>query len=230
MGKAKKAETVAPKWCSVKPGVIVGIVKLTNLYYRGAHVTLEQAGFIEQKEAKKRGQHRAFKVLKELPTLCGLKKIECEQWTKTVEDWMDNCLGDIDQLHSDMEEWRDALGESEGLSQTDKYSEVEAAADEMESIKDDLPSTTGDIPDAVLAVKVYVCPIQLPISGWAWRQKRRTGRSWIASEVATIFEVIADKLEEQRPDDEAGSDEYGFRDSLRSAADQLGYVDFPGMF
>ena len=227
MSKAKKAPV---KCCSVRPRAVVGIVKLTNLYYRGAHVTLEREGIIEERKRHKPRERRAFRVLKELPTPCGLGEIERGHWTKTVETWMDDCLGDIDQLHSEMEEWRDALDEHEGLTQTSKYSEVEDAVYEMESIKDQLPSDTGDIPEGVLAVKVYVHPRSLPISGRAWRKKRRTGRSWIASEIATIFNAIAEKLEEQRPDDEAESEEYGFRESLVSAAGDLQAVDFPGMF
>ena len=55
----------------------------------------------------------------------------------TIGEAVEFALADLGCLRDEMSEWRDNMGDSEGLSQTEKYQEVEATADALENINED---------------------------------------------------------------------------------------------
>ena len=142
--------------------------------------------------------------------------------SEAIDKAFENAKGEIEQLYEEMDEWRNNMEDSEGLSQTEKFSQVEEAADGLESAKDNLEYV--DFSDLNLDLdniefietRKRSCPRWMRCANAAVRIEAI--REFLQNEVNKEENVeIMEKLEEQ----------IGY---LEEAFGSLESIDFPGMF
>jgi len=228
---------------TLKIGSVVTKVALQNRYWRGAYHELVCLGYalIDGSRSYKRGDRIRFTILGVLPDPADFKKdVDKKLYTRPLGDLLVDAISELESLTEEMGEWRDNM-EMGGLDSTMKFGEVQECADALDYY--DVPDP-DDLSEAVRAVRITVNPMAMVVSYPYRHKKPRTGRSYRASEVAYIFGIVADALERDdlpgRAPDEKKASAGRKRQSidlgeemaieLRQIADEIGSLDFPGMF
>jgi hypothetical protein len=151
----------------------------------------------------------------------------------TVGGAFENGKNDVRELAEEMGSWRDNM-QGTALENTGKYSEVEEAADALESAADALDNV--EIPGEVASVTVTVSILRKKHLGRASRMGNAT--AWLDGAVQGLRETI-EELEETRAKTEEDGTEYSgldpdelgcIADEIDDAKDEADGVEFPGMF
>lgn len=192
-----------------KVGNTIGALALKNLYDAYADHVL--GGVCLLSLPRKKGARQTYKITSELPAKPEYTTLRDATFTRTVEDALSNAEGELESLRDEMTDWRDNM-DGTGLENTDKYSEVEEAASELEGIK--VPEAPEGMPD----IKFVFLP----------DLSDRTGRAHRASRAAQELRHAAYAVRVTEDPTEIGLSD--FADELEDFADELENVSFPGMF
>lgn len=217
-------------------GTVTTKVTLKNRYWRGAYHELDRLGYVEAL-ARKRKERSKFKVARELPSREDAEReVNDKLYTSSLLDRIGEAVDGLEALFEEMDEWRGNLQGTAFESQDIGY-RVEECADGLEMVKDEIEGL--DIPEWLAEVQVFVHPRGLRVSCW-WRfKKRRTGRSWRASEVRAILEAVTNALNEiaeageldgAKLDDEKANGIREIAGTCETQAQEADGFDFPGMY
>lgn len=133
--------------------------------------------------------------------------------TEPLSVVVDRAVGEIAMLAEEMEEWRGNI--EEHFSSTQKYYEVEEAAQALETLHDSAGEAQADIAKAIETKLIEDQAIESPIL------RGRAGRWRRAAHAAQWLEAVADKI---------GDKSKPIAEALRDVASELENIDFPGMF
>jgi len=136
-----------------------------------------------------------------------MAKLKTESCTIPIGEALGDAQAELQALSEEMCEWRDNM-EGTGLENTSKFEEVQETADSLENLSSTLDGV--DLGD-------YDVDEQIEFS-WSHPYGKHLGRSWRAVYISTLLEAIAAKV-----DDDTANE-------LQEVADELGAIDFPGMF
>jgi len=142
--------------------------------------------------------------------------------SETINDALESAKSEIEELYDEMDSWRDSMGDSEGLSQTEKFERVEEAAGGLEQAKDNLEY-------------VDLSGLNLEPSTVEFVEIRKRGYPrWVrCANAAAKIEAVRDLLQKEVDDTEAVEmtdkleEQIGYLDDAFS---DLECVEFPGMF
>ncbi len=154
-----------------------------------------------------------------------------EPRTEALGDAVDNAFGEVEQLASEMGEWRDGLEEK--FSSTEKYQRVSDAADALESHQE-----PPNVDEALRGIEVQFSETVKRKSRSGPSRDVRLGNA--VSRLNACVDALQGRLDEHEeaadgdpgklPDDAVNTLEE-LRDALQEAVDELdGGVEFPGMF
>lgn len=137
---------------------------------------------------------------------------------------VEGAYSDLQELGSEMGEWRDNLEEK--FSSTEKYERVSEAADALEGLSEpDVPSELADIP---IEYSEFTSTRGLP--RWARRDNA-------VSIIRTAIDALNERKDGDKPEDveddawaDKVSDIESLIDDLESIADEAENVEFPGMY
>ena len=142
--------------------------------------------------------------------------------SESIDAAFENAKSEVEELYEEMDSWRDNMGNSEGLSQTEKFERVEEAANSLETAKDnleyvDLSGLNLDLDNVeFIETRKRSYPRWVRCANAAVRIEAI--REFLQNEVNKEDNVeIMEKLEEQ----------IGY---LEEAFGDLECVEFPGMF
>jgi len=209
----------------------ISIAKLNKTYGKYGVSVLNKNGFLELEE-QKRGAPRRYKLLKELPTVDGFKKLSNEMYKISIEDMVNNARGTVEELASELREWHDNLPES--LQNGDKGSTLEDSASTLENLDiPELPDWATDTDHTNAITTVF-----FPSLEWDSRAARASGASEELRAAAERLREEAEKLEkpegcdveENKKRAERGDELSNLADEYESAADEISGVEFPGMY
>ena len=198
----------------------IGIRKLSNTYWTGAGVDLEMLGYVEELPRKRR-QPRKYRILKPLPALVTFDGEVRDHYTRKLSDWLEAVHAEVESLKGEMEEWRSNLQDG-NLDSTEKYQEVESAEDELSYAIDEFDFDYAASHPKLADIMVAVSPNRLYATCSHRSKRKRTGRSWRASECAEILaaSIIAVECAEMK-------EEADFEQSMADLAALLDAIDFP---
>lgn len=142
--------------------------------------------------------------------------------SETINDALESAKSEIEELYDEMDSWRDNMGDSEGLSQTEKFERVEEAAIGLEQAKDNLEC-------------VDLSGLNLEPSTVEFVEIRKRGYPrWVrCANAAAKIEAVKDLLQKEVDDTEAAEmtdkleEQIGY---LEEAFSDLECIEFPGMF
>lgn len=148
------------------------------------------------------------------------------QRSGTLADALGDAFQELEDLKDEMMEWRDNM-DGTGLENTEKFEEVEAAADVLDNIEAvELPAELEDVGNESIE---YVEMVNR-------RKARGQSRAVRCGNSVAIIEAAILRLEESR-DAANESGESGRADAiedvlgeLESAKDEAEPIEFPGMF
>ena len=145
----------------------------------------------------------------------------------SVADAFSNARSEIEELHGEMESWRDNLDQCEGLNQTSKYEEVDEATNYLETANDTLSN---------LELERYGEKIK-------YAEHRKSGYPrWVRlSNAVAALEAIGGWMETYmesiRENSKMTDEDQGYIDEaeelvsdIQEATGELENVSFPGMF
>jgi len=146
--------------------------------------------------------------------------------SEPIDAAFENAKSEIEELYDEMDSWRDNMGDSEGLSQTEKFERVEEAADGLGNAKDNLEY-------------VDLSGLNLEPSTVEFIEIRKRGYPrWVRCANATAkIEAIKDFLQNEVDRQVDNLEATEMTDKLE---EQIGYledafsdlecIEFPGMF
>lgn len=142
--------------------------------------------------------------------------------SSSFDEAFENAKTEIEELYEEMDEWRNNMEQSDGLSQTEKFSEVEEAADTLDSAKEQLEA-------------VDFSELKLPATVVAFSEirKRSYPRHVRCTNAVAKLEAVRDFLqgEANKTDDAEMGDileeQVGY---IEEATGELECISFPGMF
>ena len=142
--------------------------------------------------------------------------------SEPIDAAFENAKSEIEELYDEMDSWRDNMGDSEGLSQTEKFERVEEAADRLGNAKDNLEY-------------VDLSGLNLEPSTVEFVEIRKRGcPRWVrCANAAAKIEAIKELLQKEVDDTEAVEmtdkleEQIGY---LEDAFSDLECIEFPGMF
>ena len=142
-------------------------------------------------------------------------KLKRETIEGSLESLLEDARLDIQSLEEEMSTWCDNL-EGTPLENTSKYDAVRDCADTL----GDLASRMEDIalPEECAYRDTSISYL------WVHPYGHSIGRSWRAGQVIASLEAVAEAIHKTTPSDAE------IVDDLQAIADELGGVDFPGMF
>lgn len=147
--------------------------------------------------------------------------------TTSPSNLFNEAKNDIESLSEELSEWRDSMGENEGLAQTDKYERVEEAADTLENVVG-LLDDIGDEIDALDDVEVYAnIPYTLPYD--IFKGAAATSRSRRTANASSMLDALYGRLETVGSDFDADTLSE-IIEALSEAIDELDTIDYPGMY
>lgn len=142
--------------------------------------------------------------------------------TEALDEAFENGKGEIEMLYEEMDEWRNNMEQSEGLTQTMKFEEVEEAANTLESTKDNLDSVV--LADLNLATDTVT---------FTENKQRSAPRHVRCSNAAARLEAVKDYLQhkaENEADEKAVEKLEEQIEYLEEATGELEGIMFPGMY
>lgn len=142
--------------------------------------------------------------------------------TEALDEAFENGKGEIDMLFEEMDEWRNNMEQSEGLTQTMKFEEVEEAANILESAQ-------GNLEDVELANLNLATDTVTFIEN----KQRRPARHVRCSNAAARLEAVKDYLQhktENEKDEVAVEKLEEQVEYLEEATGELEGIMFPGMY
>lgn len=148
----------------------------------------------------------------------------------TVQGFVENAMSEIEELASEMIEWRDNLEES--FSQTEKYEQISETADTLENV---------DTPDIPLAVAEVDCETTQDTRTQPTRARRLVNALLLlnaavdaAGDRRTDIEIELQESKDGSDENEAFSDDFEmveqFVDELEETIGELENVEFPRAF
>lgn len=151
------------------------------------------------------------------------KRFKTVMVKSAVDDFLSGAVAEIEELAGEMREWAENM-EAGGLGHTDKYQEVEAAADALENIYLEV-----DLPEAVVSLIGSIETMNSTPYG-----RKPMSRSMRASNTAAVLSAVAETLDEYRDEELYSTDIIESVDSqieqCENAANELEAVEFPSMF
>jgi len=217
----------------IKLGGVLTITKLKKMFDGYASRVLTMTGFLNQLERKK-GAIRKYEIIQKLPTQVEYKTLRNKHFSYSVTDLVSGAISVFGELKDEMEEWRDNL-DGTGLENTNKYSMVEAAAEQLEycteeisefdAVMEKINSAFGEGGD----LKAVVLPT---LRNRRCPDSRPNRLSDAVTEMEAAKEAIDDfknALDEEKEQEFIQEIEYviGELDEMISNAE---CVEFPGMF
>ncbi len=128
----------------------------------------------------------------------------------TLADAVDEAFGELSGLAEEMQSWAESIPEN--LQGGGKYETVSEIADTLGNIEQ------PDVPESLSGLEMEYH--DLP------PRSRAYSRSDRHAQACYILETCIDTLRERENDDEASE----LASELESAKEEVGYVEFPGMF
>jgi hypothetical protein len=226
-----------------KPGEVLGIVKLTNIFGKRAAKVLACAGFITEAPDRKRGAPRSFVCKQLLPTLDTYREMERVHFSVTVADAISNAEGEAESLKDELQEWFDNLPEN--FQQGDKGSQLEEAVSALESVQ--FPTLPDWFEEWAALVKDRNTFVFFPSDGNS-RADRGSDAAGQLRQAGEKLRELGEGLEQEAVDlrddededpkreaaadlaSERGDELTNLADELESAADELDGVEYPGMY
>lgn len=142
--------------------------------------------------------------------------------TEALEQAFENGKAEIETLYEEMDEWRNNMEQSEGLTQTQKFEEVEEATNQLESAKDNLESVDLNNYDLSTDTMTFV---EIRKRGWP-RHVRCTNAM---ARLEAVRDCLRNKAETEE-DDEAEQNYEEQIEYIEEAMGELECIGFPGMF
>ena len=142
--------------------------------------------------------------------------------TEALEEAFENGKAEIETLYEEMDEWRNNMEQSEGLSQTQKFEEVEECADTLERAKDALDSV--ELAELNLATETVV---------FTDIKKRGYPRHVRCTNAVNRLEAVKAHLQNavENEEDETAVEKLEEQiEYLEEATGELEGIMFPGMF
>ena len=225
--------------------VVLGRV-LRKLY--GEHVFRVIPDRLEE-QPRQRGKEARYRIHIALPTTEEYGRLRDEAYRSTAQDVVSDAASTAQELAEEMRSWHDSLPEN--LQQGEKGSALEEAADNLEDavsrLEVDWPEGAGEVPvvhipdldqssrsrrcsDAVGAVHSVAEALREHANRLRdeAEDKAAEGPDEEDEKAEEKAQEKLDKAKEEAEDKAAGIEEVA--DELESAADDLGFVEFPGMY
>lgn len=200
---------------------------LTGLKLERVRLSLARLGYIKRDAS---GSSQAYLKLKELPADAdAIRKEYSDRYYKTdpVEAFR-NALSDVESLAEEMCGWRDNMGQNEGLSATQKYDDVETAADALENQQSELEDIQSDLEklEGLEDIEIVTRP---PFDPYFYGHSM--GRAKRLANVIADLNAVKEGLEQckdgESPERQLAIDQLA--DQLDNAISELEGVDFPSM-
>lgn len=228
-----------------KPGDVLGIVKLQNMFGKRAVKVLACGGFIREADGRKRGAPRSFVCSKLLPTVDTYREMERVQFSITFADAISQAGSEVESLKDELQEWFDNLPEA--FQQGDKGNALEEAVSALENVN--LPDGVPDWFEewAALTPPGKGSFVFFPSDGTS-RADRGSDAAGLLRQAGEKLRELGEGLEQEAVDlrddededpkreaaaelaSERGDELTNLADELEAAADELDGVDYPGMY
>lgn len=200
---------------------------LTGVQLEHIRKSLTRLGYIQK---DKQGGPQVYMHLKDLPTDAAAVRQEYSDhyYKSDPVSALGDALSEIENLASEMTDWRDNMGQYDGLSATQKYEEVQTAADtleEQQSELEDIQSGLGDL-DGMEDIEIVARPPFDPyFYGYSMGRARRLSNALADLNAATEgIELYRAKDDTSSEDSETAEDLFN---RIGDVISELEGVDFP---
>lgn len=200
---------------------------LTGIKLERVRLYLARLGYIQKDRT---GSAQAYTRVKALPTDVDVLHQEySDRYYKTNPvSAFEDALSEVESLSEEMTSWRDNMGQHEGLSATQKYEEVETAADTLENQQSELDSIQSDLEklDGLDEIELTVAPPYDPhFYGHSMGRAKRLANA--LADLNGVKEGLELYKIDKSPEDQLNIDQ--LVDQLDNAISELEGVDFPSM-
>jgi len=200
----------------------ISVIKLARRYWPRAARELDKLGYVAAPTG--RGAQGRCKILKPLPTQDEARKEALEKiYTESLETRIEGARCELEDLQSELEDWKGGM-EGTGLENTEKFSELETAAEAFESVVGDLPEAP-DFPDYILKL-----PVTVGLLGRKPSFSRPVRAAEAAENLQACAEVIEQWLVKNGEGCEAADTIEELGEQLSSASQEVEGIEIPGMY
>jgi hypothetical protein len=167
---------------------------------------------------------QTYQLLKELPDGAHVVRAAYRDLFLTdIESAKADAEAELDCLKEEMGEWRDNMGQYDGLDQTELYASVEEVADTL----DNLDLGFVDVPEGLSEIDVYDMPVY--DTRLLQGRSKYLGRGRRAANTGGTLRTITDAIQKDQPLCANSPEILEFVNSLNEVADELESIDFPTM-
>lgn len=208
-----------------KPVTEITIRSLNSTY--GSHASSILSDCLQRIYGERgRGKIKKFKIIKPLPSVEAFREMRTKKYTQSLYATITEAWGEIDSIKEELQQWYDNLPESfqngtKGDGIQDAINTIESCSEPNVPEENEASTALGKLPIT-----------HIPSENVKSRSDRRDE---VVSQLQSCIDTI-DKLLEKNKKDLTDDEKTmitpakELRDELDTLVNELGYVEFPGMY